>query len=152
MNFLSVVPALIILLIDIYIFRNAKDIQKPGYKCQCGNTYQINRMSTVIITIISLNLFMMIMSLLMGILVNRIPKLMMFAILVLCVFIASIVFQIYYIYLMITYVDDLKKDKCECVDKTFVDTLYYYGWGRLIIGVLGMLSMILLLLFFKKRA
>ena len=152
MNFLSIIPGLIMLLIDIYIFRHAKEIQKPGYQCQCGNTYQVNRMSTTIITIISLNLFIMIMSLLMSILVNRTPKLMVFAILVLFVFLASIIFQIYYIYLMITYVDDLKKHKCECVDKTFVDTVYYYGWGRLIIGVLGIVSVILLTLLFKKRS
>ena len=39
----------------------------------------------------------------------------------------------------------------ESVDKTFVNTVYYYGWGRLIIGLFGAISIILLSLFFKKK-
>ena len=47
--------------------------------------------------------------------------------------------------------DGIKEHKCECVDKTFVNTVYYYGWGRLIIGLFGAISIILLSLFFKKK-
>jgi len=151
MNFLSLIPGLIILLIDIYIYRNAKEIQQPGYKCQCANTYKINRISSTIITIISLNLFIMLITLLMNTLVKRKPKVMIVLVLFLFIIVALFALQIYYIYLMITYVDDLKEHKCECVDKTFVNTVYYYGWGRLIIGLFGAISIILLSLFFKKK-
>ena len=66
MNVLSAITSIIILLIDLYIFRNTQEIQKPEYACKCAKTSHVKKISQNIIIIIGLNLLVMVGMLLLS--------------------------------------------------------------------------------------
>ena len=146
-NLFTVLISIIILLIDIYIFRNTQEIQKPGYACQCGNTYQIKRISQTILTIIGLNLLLLITLFIINILMSKqlYQSIKMISILVMFISSFNICIQAYYLYLMITYVNDLDNQGCTCVNPNFVSTVRYYSWTRLSIAILSIIGVIIMI-------
>ncbi len=151
----SLLISIIILFIDVFIFRNTQEIQKPGYTCQCANTYQIKRISQTILTIISLNLLLLVGMLMINILtknnVSFTASIKMFSVIIMIISLCNIFLQAYYLYLMITYVNDLDNNKCSCVDQTFVSTVKYYSWTRLSVAVLSILMVVMILAFMPKN-
>jgi hypothetical protein len=146
-NLLTILVSLVILLIDIYIFRNTQEIQKPGYACQCGNTYQIKRISQTILTIIGLTLLLFISLFIIKILMSKqlYQSIKILSILIMSISLFNIGLQAYYLYLMITYVYDLDNQGCTCVDPNFVSIVKYYSWTRLLVAIFSIISVIIIL-------
>jgi hypothetical protein len=146
-NLFTSLISIIILLIDIYIFRNTQEIQKPGYACQCGNTYQIKRISQTILTIIGLTLLLFISLFIIKILMSKqlYQSIKILSILIMFISLFNIGLQAYYLYLMITYVYDLDNHGCTCVDSNFVSIVKYYSWTRLLIAIFSIISVIIIL-------
>jgi hypothetical protein len=138
MNILSVILPLIYLFLDLYIYKTSLSMLDSNYQCKCGQTWQLKQLSDVIFTIISLQVSLIVIALILTSL-NTISNMYVLKGLILFVGLIGLALmglQIYYIYLMITYVNDLKKNNCLCVDKTYSDTLFYYGWVKIIFTVL----------------
>jgi hypothetical protein len=141
---LLIVP-LIVLIIDVYIFRHIQDIKKENYQCKCGQTWQINKISDIIISVISIQLVNLIIQLYL----TSQPKISIVISLMALLTLVSFGVQIYYIYLMFSYLNDLKKNDCKCVDKTLVNTLFYYSYFKVIMFIIGLIvGLIVLLSFF----
>lgn len=141
MNIVSLILSIIYLFLDVYIYRTSMTMLDDNYACKCGQTWQLKQLSNTIFTIISLQFgligIMLILTLLQSMLTipnMNVLKIMM--VLMGLIGLALMGLQIYYIYLMITYVNDLKKNKCMCVDKNYTDTLFYYGWFKITLTVL----------------
>jgi hypothetical protein len=146
MNIIPSITSIISFLIDLYILRNTQEILKPEYKCTCAKTSHVKLISQSIMIIIGLNFIVLTSMFLLSSTYHKIfhPLLIFLSFIGICV-------QVYYIYLMITYVNELKKNNCDCVNPTFVNTVYYYSWTRLILAVGGIIMMLLLLLVFKSN-
>ena len=141
MNIVSLVLSIIYLFIDIYIYRTSMSMLDTNYACKCGQTWQLKQLSNTIFTIISLQFgligIMLILVLLQSMLtIPNMTFIKIMTVLMVLIGFALIGLQIYYIYLMLTYLNDLKKNKCMCVDKTYTDTLFYYGWFKIALSVL----------------
>jgi hypothetical protein len=128
----SLIATIISLMIDVYIFRSMQDIKKDDYECKCAKTEHVQKISNTIIVIISLQILLSIISLLISseLLNSTLISLTIIPIL------GVVGVQIYYLYLMISYLNDLKKHNCTCVNKTVTDVLFYYAWGRVILLVI----------------
>ena len=141
MNVVSLILSIIYLFIDIYIYKTSMSMLDTNYACKCGQTWQLKQLSNTIFTIISLQFgligIMLILLLLQSMLTTpNMIFLKVMMVLIGLIALALMGLQIYYIYLMITYINDLKKNKCICVDKTYTDTLFYYGWFKICLIVL----------------
>ena len=141
MNVVSLILSIIYLFIDIYIYKTSMSMLDTNYACKCGQTWQLKQLTNIIFSIISLQFgligIMLILVLLQSMLTApNMTFLKVMMVLMGLIALALMGLQIYYIYLMITYVDDLKKNKCMCVDKTYTDTLFYYGWFKIVLIVL----------------
>jgi hypothetical protein len=141
MNIVSLILSIIYLFIDIYIYRTSMSMLDTNYACKCGQTWQLKQLSNTIFTIISLQLGLIVIMLILTLLQSMltVPNMTFIKVMMLLmglIALALMGLQIYYIYLMLTYVNDLKKNKCVCVDKTYTDTLFYYGWFKIILIVL----------------
>ena len=150
MNVNQIIITIIVLLIDIYIFSNTQEIQKPEYTCTCAKTSHVKKISQNIIIIIGLNLLVMIGMFLLS--TNYHP---VFSPLVMLASLIGAGAQIHYIYLMITYINELKKTDCKCVDQNFMNTIYYYAWTRaflLVLGVIILIGFFVMALFYKNKS
>ena len=141
MNVVSLILSIIYLFIDIYIYKTSMSMLDTNYACKCGQTWQLKQLSNTIFTIISLQFgligIMLILLLLQSMLTTpNMIFLKVMMVLIGLIALALMGLQIYYIYLMITYINDLKKNKCICVDKNYTDTLFYYGWFKICLIVL----------------
>jgi hypothetical protein len=144
----SIIMMIIILMIDVYIFQSMQEISKDNYQCKCAQTTHVSKISHTIITIIGLQLLVSIITfiLMSGTFIPSIIGLLSLSMVV----IAGI--QIYYIYLMITYLSDLKKNNCTCVNKNVTDVLFYYAWARVAALILAVITFIMFIFIIKNRA
>jgi len=149
MNILAILLSIIYLFIDVYIYRTSQSMLDSNYQCKCGQTWQIKRLTEIIFTIICIQLGVLIISFVMTLISNN-TALMVISKLLGLAMIGLFGLQIYYIYLMITYINDLKENKCLCVDETFTNTLFYYGWFKIISLVLATLLIIFTMFVFFK--
>ena len=147
MNILAILLSIIYLFIDVYIYRTSQSMLDSNYQCKCGQTWQIKRLTEIIFSIICIQLGVLIISFVMTLIGNN-TALMIVSKLLGLGMIALLGLQIYYIYLMITYVNDLKQNKCLCVDETFTNTLFYYGWFKIISLVMAIIIFTILIFFF----
>ncbi len=150
MNVLSAITSIIVLLIDLYIFHNTQEIQKPDYACTCAKTSHVKKISQNIIIIIGLNLLVMV-----GMLLLSTEYHPVFSPLLVLVSLVGIGAQIHYIYLMITYLNELKKTDCKCVDQNFMNTIYYYAWTRvflLALSVVILIGALIVVAFLKNKS
>lgn len=147
MNILAILLSIIYLFIDVYIYRTSQSMLDSNYQCKCGQTWQIKRLTEIIFSIICIQLGVLIISFVMTLIGNN-TALMIVSKLLGLGMIALLGLQIYYIYLMITYVNDLKQNKCLCVDETFTNTLFYYGWFKIISLVMAIIILTVLIFFF----
>ena len=147
MNILAILLSIIYLFIDVYIYRTSQSMLDTNYQCKCGQTWQIKRLTEIIFSIICIQLGVLIISFVMTLIGNN-TALMIVSKLLGLGMIALLGLQIYYIYLMITYVNDLKQNKCLCVDETFTNTLFYYGWFKIISLVMAIIILTVLIFFF----
>lgn len=133
-----IVP-IIMLMIDVYIFHSMQEIKQDNYQCKCAQTSHVSKISQTIIIIIGLQLLTSIITfvLMMG---TFIPSIMGLLSLIMIVVTGM---QIYYIYLMITYLSDLKKNNCTCVNTNVTDVLFYYAWTRIALLVMGAITFIM---------
>ena len=137
------IPLIIILMIDVYIFRKFQDIKQNDYQCKCGQTWHVNNISNTIVTIISINLLVLILQLYLTGIDNKTQKMAMVSA---SVSIVSFSVQIYYLYLMISYLNNLKENKCECVDTTLTTTMFYYSYTRITLMIFGTLLLMIIML------
>ena len=146
MNIAPTITSIICFLIDLYILYNTQEILKPEYTCTCAKTYHVKSISQSIMIIIGLNFIVLTSMFLLSSGYNKLfhPLLILLSFVGICV-------QVYYLYLMITYINELKKNNCECVDPTFVNTVYYYAWTRIALAVAGFIMVLILLLVFKSN-
>jgi hypothetical protein len=137
----SIIMMIIILMIDVYIFQSMQEIAKDNYECKCAQTYHVTKISQTIIIIIGLQLLLSIITFLLmtGTFVQSIMGLLSLLMIVVTGM------QIYYIYLMITYLSDLKKNNCTCVNKNVTDVLFYYAWARILTLVIGVIAFIMVM-------
>lgn len=137
----SLIMMIIILMVDVYIFQSMQEIKQDNYQCKCAQTYHVRKISETIMIIIGLQLLMAIIPF---ILMTGIFTQAMIGLLSLTMLVVSGM-QIYYIYLMITYLSELKKNNCVCVNKNVTDVLFYYAWARIAVLVLGVISVAMLM-------
>ena len=142
----GLVLSIIILIIDVYIFRHVQTIKRDDYQCKCGKTWQVNKISDMIIAIISISLVNLIIQLFL----SSYPGNRMIISLMTLVSFVSFGIQIYYIYLMISYLNDLKKTNCKCVDTTLVDTMFYYSYGKIALMSIALIAFIVLIFMIKN--
>jgi hypothetical protein len=135
----SIIMMIIILMIDVYIFQSMQEIKQDNYECKCAQTYHVRKISETIIIIIGLQLLISIITfiLMTGTFIPSVIALLSLSMMV----VAGM--QIYYIYLMITYLSELKKNNCMCVNKNVTDVLFYYAWARIATLVLGVITFIM---------
>lgn len=138
----SIIMMVVILAIDVYIFLSMQDINKDTYQCKCAQTSHVKKISDAIIVIIGMQLLVSLMTFVV-ISGKKHPIIRLFTILPVLV---SLLVKMYYIYLMFTYLDDLKTNKCMCVDKKVTDTVFYYSWARLL------LLLVIFMIFIGKYA
>jgi hypothetical protein len=138
------IPFIIILMIDVYIFRQLQDIKKDDYPCKCGQTTHVTNISNTIITLISISLIVLIIQLYLTGIDNK--TILMAKISGLISLIAFGV-QIYYLYIMISYLNKLKDSKCECVDQTLTNTMFYYAYTKIGIMAFSILFLIIIVVF-----
>ena len=111
-------------------------------KCKCAQTWQLKELTNIILYVFILQRLILIISFILTFLVNDnlkmiVPKIIKFGmIFLLCM-------QLYYIYLMETYIKDLKTIKCSCVSETFTETLHYYGWLRIILTIISIITVLI---------
>jgi chromate transport protein ChrA len=136
------------LMIDVYIFHSMQTIKSDNYECKCAQTSHVSKISQTIIIIIGLQLLMSIISfiLMTG---TFVPSIMGLVSLIMIVVTGM---QIYYIYLMITYLRDLKKNNCTCVNTNVTDVLFYYAWARVALLVLGVITFIMVMYIVRNIA
>jgi hypothetical protein len=144
----SIIMMIIILMIDVYIFQSMQEISKDNYECKCAQTYHVSKISQTIIIIIGLQLLISIITfiLMSGTFIPLIIGLFSLSMLVVTGM------QIYYIYLMITYLSDLKKNNCTCVNTNVTDVLFYYAWARVALLVLGAIIFIMVMYIVRNIA
>ena len=53
---------------------------------------------------------------------------------------------------MITYLSDLKKNNCTCVNKNVTDVLFYYAWARVAALILAVITFIMFIFIIKNRS
>lgn len=137
----SIIMMIIILMIDVYIFQSMQEIKQDNYQCKCAQTFHVSKISETIMIIIGLQLLISIITfiLMSGTFIPLIIGLLSLSMVV----IAGM--QIYYIYLMITYLRDLKKNNCMCVNKNVTDVLFYYAWARIAALILGVITFIMVM-------
>ncbi len=137
----SIIMAIIILMIDVYIFQSMQEIKQSNYQCKCAQTYHVSKISESILIIIGLQLLTSIITfvLMSGTFAPSVIALLSL------IMLAAAGMQIYYIYLMITYLSDLKKNNCTCVNKNLTDVLFYYAWARIAALVLGTITFIMVM-------
>jgi uncharacterized protein YneF (UPF0154 family) len=135
-------------MIDVYIFQNMQTIKADNYECKCAQTYHVTKISQTIMIIIGLQLLISIITfvLMSGTFIPSIMGLLSLSMIV----IAGM--QIYYIYLMITYLKDLKKNNCTCVNKNITDVLFYYAWARVAALVIGVITFIMVMYIMRNIA
>ena len=137
----SIIMMIIILMIDVYIFQSMQEIKQDNYQCKCAQTYHVSKISETIIIIIGLQLLLSIITFILMV-ETFIPSIMGLLSLLMIVVTGM---QIYYIYLMITYLSDLKKNNCTCVNKNVTDVLFYYAWARVALLVIGVITFIMVM-------
>jgi len=101
-------------------------MQKEGYQCKCAKTWQLKNISQVIIANIAIQLVNAITAFF---LIGTNQASMAFKMLAL-VSVFGFGFQIYYLYLMISYINQLKNTNCSCVDDKFTRVMTYYAWTK----------------------
>ncbi len=138
---------IIILMIDVYIFQSMQEIKQDNYECKCAQTYHVRKISETIIIIIGLQLLISIITfiLMTGTFIPSVIALLSLSMMV----VAGM--QIYYIYLMITYLSELKKNNCMCVNKNVTDVLFYYAWARIASLVLGVITFLMVMYIIRNR-
>jgi hypothetical protein len=144
----SMIMMIIILMIDVYIFQSMQEIKQDNYQCKCAQTTHVSKISETIMIIIGLQLLVSIITfiLMSGTFIPSIIGLLSLSMIV----IAGM--QIYYIYLMITYLSDLKKNNCTCVNTNVTDVLFYYAWARVAALILGVITFIMFIFIIKNRS
>ena len=125
MKVLPVVILVVILFIDYYIFNNVMAMQKEGYQCKCAKTWHLKNISQVIIANIAIQL------------INAIAAFILMShpssskgFMIGLVGIIGLGIQIYYLYLMISYINQLKNTNCACVEDKFTNIMSYYAWAK----------------------
>jgi hypothetical protein len=128
---LSLISPILILIIDIYILYNMFLIQKDTYVCKCANTDYVKKISRKIEITVGAQLIIAFILIFVNIDIN-INKNNSFILLSSIPILLTSIVQIYYLSLLINYIDDLKIHNCFCVDKKLTNLLFYYSYGRLL--------------------
>jgi hypothetical protein len=126
---LSLISPILILVIDIYILYNMFLIQKDTYVCKCANTDYVKKISRKIEITVGIQLIIAFISIFVNININMNKNFVFLS--SLPIVITSFV-QIYYLSLLIDYLNDLKIHNCLCVDKRLTNLVFYYSYGRLL--------------------
>ena len=132
----------IILAFDIYILVETLKMQKSNYQCKCAQVWFLKQVSNSIITIISLQLGIFVLSLIMNAIshhhhilsnVLRLLSVVLFIV------------QIYYIIMMVSLIAKLDTIKCVCVDPWFKSLMTYYAGIRVFLLLIVLMVFIILL-------
>lgn len=139
------------LVIDVYILVTLKSMNVDDYQCKCAVTSHVKKIINIIIAMIISGLALLVIGIILA--YYYMSSNMMFVLLPIMLgglFITGL--QIYYSYLLITYVNTLVNTKCECVSNTFKNSLKTYGYFRIVISSFSALMLLLVSGFIAFRA
>ncbi len=131
----------IILAFDIYILVETLKMQKSNYDCKCAQVWFLKQVSNSIITIISLQLGIFVLSLIM----NAISHHHILSNVLRLLSVVLFIVQIYYIIMMVSLIGKLDTIKCVCVDPWFKSLMTYYAGVRIFLLLIVLMVFIMLL-------
>ena len=138
-NIFIILSTALFLAIDYYIFHNVSEMQKDEYPCNCAKTSHLKNISKIIIIMSALQLINLIISFTLTISKQVLMIIKVFSIVSLIIIGA----ELYYIYNMLSYLNNLNTVNCTCVDKNFTNVMYYYAWTKLVTFILMIILSIL---------
>ena len=136
----SSVISLIVLVFDLYILYNMYKIQDQTNQCTCANTWHTKRITNVIMIIIGIQVLLLIMFMIFA---NQKSKTMQLVAGLFSLLLFGV--HIYYAYIMVSYIMQLQKDKCSCLDPAFKTTFMIYTIVRVIMSVLAIIGLFILI-------
>jgi len=136
----SSVISLIVLVFDLYILYNMYKIQDQTNQCTCANTWHTKRITNIIMIIIGIQVLLLIMFMIFA---NQKSKTMQLVAGLLSLVLFGV--HIYYAYIMVSYIMQLQKDNCSCLDTAFKTTFMIYTIVRVIMSVLAIIGLFILI-------
>ena len=142
---------IIYLIIDVYILVTLKSMNIDDYPCKCAVTSHVKKIINIIIAMIisGLALFVITMILVYYYMASNMMAVLL-PIMLGGLFVTGL--QIYYSYLLITYVNTLVNTKCECVSNNFKNGLKVYGYFRIVLSSLSVLMLLAAFMFLSYKA
>lgn len=136
----STVLSLIVLVVDLYILYNMYKIQDETNQCTCANTWHTKRITNIIMIIIGVQVLLLVMFMIFA---NQKTRTMQLV----ASFLSLVLFavHIYYAYIMVSYIMQLQKDNCSCLDSTFKTTFTVYTIVRVVMSVIAIIGLFLLI-------
>ncbi len=141
----------IYLVIDVYILVTLKSMNVDDYPCKCAITSHVKKIINIIIAMIISGLALLVIGLTLA--YYYMSSNIMFVLLPIMLgglFVTGL--QIYYSYLLITYVNTLVDTKCECVSSTFKNSIKTYGYFRIVIASLSAFMLLFATAFMTIRS
>ena len=124
---------IIYLIIDVYILFTLKSMNVDNYQCKCAVTSHVKKIINIIIAMIISGLALIVISMILFYYYMSSHNMaLLLPIMLGGLFVTGL--QIYYSYLLITYVNTLVNTNCECVSNTFKNGLKTYGYFRIVIS------------------
>jgi hypothetical protein len=138
---ISRILPIIYLIIDVYILVTLKSMNVDNYPCKCAVTSQVKKIINIIIAMIVSGLALLVIDMvLFYYYMSSHNMALLLPVMLGGLFVTGI--QIYYSYLLITYVNTLVNTNCECVSSTFKNGLKTYGYFRIITSSLSALMVL----------
>ncbi len=141
----------IYLVIDVYILVTLKSMNVDDYPCKCAITSHVKKIINIVIAMIISGLALLVIGMILFYYYLSTHNIVLLLPVILGgLFVTGL--QIYYSYLLITYVNTLVNNKCDCVSSTFKNSLKTYGYFRIVISSLSALMFLIVFGFMAASA